>query len=49
MLIDLLADLRYRLQSMVNQFLSLVKAMDVNFISVRPKTGKKENDPSKQH
>lgn len=46
MLIDLLADLRSDYKVMVNQFLSLVKAMDVNFISVRPKTGKKENDPS---
>ncbi|NLT03224.1 MAG: hemolysin [Bacteroidales bacterium] len=46
MLIDLLADLRPDYKVMVNQFLSLIKAMDVNFISVRPKTGKKENDPS---
>lgn len=46
MLIDLMADLRPDYKVMVNQFLSLIKAMDVNFISVRPKTGRKENDPS---
>lgn len=46
MLIDLLAGLRPDYKVMVNQFLSLIKTMDANFISVRPKTGKKENDPS---
>ncbi len=45
MLIDLMAAIRPDYKLMVNQFLSLVKTMEDNFISVRPKTGDK-NDPT---
>lgn len=37
MLIDLMAGIRPDYKVMVNQILSLIKAMDVNFISVKPK------------
>jgi putative hemolysin len=37
MLIDLMASIRPDYKVMVNQILSLIKAMDVNFISVKPK------------
>lgn len=45
MLIDLMAAIRPDYKLMVNQFLSLVKTMEENFISVRPKTGDK-NEPA---
>ena len=45
MLIDMMAAIRPDYKFMVNQFLSLIKTMEDNFISVRPKTGDK-NDPT---
>lgn len=45
MLIDLMAAIRPDYKLMVNQLLSLVATMEDNFISVRPKTGDK-NDPT---
>jgi len=45
MLIDLMAAIRPDYKLMVNQLLSLVKTMEDNFISVRPRTGDK-NDPT---
>lgn len=45
MLIDLMAAIRPDYKLMVNQLLSLIKTMEDNFISVRPKTGDK-NDPT---
>jgi putative hemolysin len=46
MLIDLMAHLRPDYKVMVNQFLSLVEAMNENFISVIPKVGKKSPNPT---
>lgn len=45
MLIDLMVAIRPDYKLMVNQLLSLIKTMEENFISVRPKTGDK-NDPT---
>lgn len=45
MLIDMMAAIRPDYKFMVNQFLSLIKTMEDNFISVRPKTGDKQ-DPT---
>lgn len=45
MLIDLIAGIRSDYMIMVNELLSLVKTMNENFISVKPKVGKKNNDP----
>jgi putative hemolysin len=44
MLIDLMAEVRPDYKLMVNKMLSLVEAMDVNFIAVKPKVGHKEAD-----
>lgn len=41
MLIDLMAHIRRDYKLMVNEILSLIEAMDVNFISVRPQGNKK--------
>jgi putative hemolysin len=41
MLVDLMAGIRPDYKLMVNKFLSLIKTMDVNFISVTPNTNKK--------
>lgn len=47
MLIDMMASRRPDYKLMVNQVLSLVRAMDENFISVKPKTTNRKNtDPS---
>lgn len=43
MLIDLMANIRHDYKVMVNQILSLIKAMDENFISVLPKVDKETN------
>jgi len=45
MLIDLMASIRTDYKVMVNEILSMIKPMDVNFISVRPK-GNKDNGVS---
>jgi len=45
MLIDLMVSIRSDYKIMVNQFLSYVRTMEENFISVRPKVGKKSVDP----
>jgi len=45
MLIDMMAAIRPDYRLMVNQVLSLVKTMEDNFISVRPKTGD-DDDPA---
>jgi putative hemolysin len=45
MLIDLMVQLRPDYKLMVNKMLSFVEAMDVNFISVKPKVGKRNTDP----
>jgi len=45
MLIDLMVEIRSDYKLMVNQVLSLVKTMDENFISVKPKVGNKSSDP----
>jgi putative hemolysin len=45
MLIDLMAHLRPDYKLMVNQLLSYVEAMEENFISVKPKVGRKNPDP----
>ena len=45
MLIDLLAHIRDDFKLMVNQVLSLIEAMDVNFISVKP-VGNKKLEPT---
>jgi putative hemolysin len=45
MLIDMIAAIRPDYKFMVNQFLSLIKTMEENFISVHPKTGD-NNDPT---
>ncbi len=45
MLIDLMAGIRPDYKVMVNEILSLIKPMDINFISVRPK-GNKDNGVS---
>jgi putative hemolysin len=47
MLIDLMAIIRTDYKLMVNQILSMVKAMDENFISVNPRVGKKAHDPTR--
>lgn len=44
MLIDMMAGIRPDYKLMVNQLLTLVKTMDENFISVKPKTGNKKAD-----
>jgi putative hemolysin len=44
MLIDLLVGIRPDYKLMVNQVLSLVEAMDENFISVKPRIGKNSTD-----
>ena len=44
MLIDLMLSVRGDYKLMVNQLLSLVKTMNDNFISVKPKVGKKETN-----
>jgi len=46
MLIDLMAGIRPDYKLMVNQILSLVKTMDVNFISVKPKTNSRTAETS---
>ena len=44
MLIDMMLSIRGDYKLMVNQLLSLVKTMNENIISVKPKVGKKETD-----
>ena len=46
MLIDLMAGIRPDYKFMVNKLLSLIEAMDENFISVKPRGNKKEFDAS---
>lgn len=46
MLVDLMAGIRQDYKLMVNQFLTLVEAMEENFIPVKPKVGKKNSDPT---
>lgn len=47
MLIDLFAGFRSDYKLMVNQILSLVKAMEENFVSVKPRVGDMIPDPKK--
>jgi putative hemolysin len=46
MLVDLMAGIRTDYKVMVNQVLSLVEAMSENFISVKPKVGNEELNPT---
>lgn len=47
MLIDLMAGIRSDYKLMVNQILTLVKTMNENFVSVRPRVGNKTPNPAK--
>jgi putative hemolysin len=46
MLVDLMAGIRSDYKLMANQILSMIKAMEENFISVKPKVGNEELKPT---